>query len=229
MNAQNIARLATLVQSSPDLGFYVRELTVIAQDRAQQPGSLRPCISWIETHLSKLGECLSHICKLEIAQSKALRDVAFRGKFDTVTTLVLRHCTVVSNDRFIQLLNCFPSLQSLLCSSLDDIPYPKSEVTPRNTSFKSLIDLKFIGCTLRLPPIVDWLSSQSAYLAIETFTIGPIDRAAFESMQMFITTIAKTIKHLAISFLDMLDEDALGNCILSNAQEDKGSELTIIE
>ena len=167
-------------------------------------------------------------CKLEIAQSKALRDVAFRGKFDTVTTLVLRHCTVVSNDRFIQLLNCFPSLQSLLCSSLD-IPYTKSEVSPRNTSFKSLIDLKFIGCTLRLSPILDWLSSQSAYLAIETFTIGPIDRAAFESMQTFITTIAKTLKHLAISFLDMLDEEALGNCTLSNAQEDKGSGLTIIE
>ena len=54
-------------------------------------------------------------------------------------------------------------------------------------------------------------------------------RSAFVSMQTFITTIAKTLKHLAISFLDMLDEEALGNCTLPNAQQDKGSELTIIE
>ncbi|KAK7689774.1 hypothetical protein QCA50_006413 [Cerrena zonata] len=201
LDVQNITRFATLLQTSNDVAFYVHELVVIAKERPIPPGSIRPCISWLEVHLSKLGEKLPYVHKLEIRDSDALREVVFRG-FSSVTTLILKRCIVSNVDHYIRILNCFPSLQ-LVFNLRVNMKYPnKTDIVSNKATFLSLTSMEFIQCSFLFGLLFDWLSCQSSRLPVEEFSFGPVERAELAGVGRFLSASAKTMKNISISVVD---------------------------
>lgn len=206
LNGKNIVQFTNILQSSPDISFYVRELVVMAKERMQRPGMIRPCISWIEIHLSKLGGKLSYVHKLEILQSDALREVAFRS-FNSVQTLVLRRCNVSSVDRYIRFLNSFPSIRAVHNYR---VGITKPDVVSQEATFVSLTSIEFLHCSLHFSSLLGWLSSQSHRFPLETLAVGPIDYASLPPVGELLKAAAKTLEHICIYVTHDEDEDGSG-------------------
>lgn len=198
LSVQNISQFTTLLQSSPHLSFYVLELRINAKERPPPAGSIKPCISWIESHLSNLGEKLPNVHNLEVYNSRCLRYVAFRG-FGSVKTLMLRDCHLKNNNQYIQLLNCFPSLERVYNFSVT-IRERDSEITCSEAAFKSLTHLEFVLCDLVSKPLFRWFS-QRFLNNIETLTVIPDLLQSYElgPVETLVNVNAGSLKQLRIS------------------------------
>ncbi|THH28026.1 hypothetical protein EUX98_g6164 [Antrodiella citrinella] len=194
-----------LLNTSPDVGVYVRDLHVSVSTFERYP-------TWVDDRLPRMVPKMPHVTLLHLKGNGEYRAAAF-SNLTSVRELCLTHCQMYSMNEFVSAVGSFPHVDVIrlrdvqigMSQTLAPVP-PKLKKAPKVFEFSS--------SRLHGPPLVDWLISNNLH-GIESLTLVPLQRAALDSIGKLVQHAGPAIKHLKIGMVTLKSDTAFAEDLRS--------------
>ncbi|KAH8077030.1 hypothetical protein BXZ70DRAFT_709032 [Cristinia sonorae] len=206
LNARASEKFEKLLNESPGVGPYVRELHVSVSTFERTP-------TWVDSRLPHIASKLPNVTTLHMRGNGEYRAAAV-ADLTSVRELYLTHCEMYSMNEFVSIVGSFPHLQSVC---LRDVLVGRSQaLTPLAPKLKkSPKVLEFSSSRLDGPMFVDWLLAHDLW-EVESLIMVPIQRIAIECVGRFLRVASHSVKYMKIAMVALKSDTTFASEVRSN-------------
>lgn len=202
LNLRNGYKFSNLLESSPGIAPYVKEVHVTVSPRESPP--------WIDHYLPAISAKLPNVHTLHLGGRALYKSAPLLG-FQSIKNLHIIACEFESTNAFLTLLASLPDLVKAYTHEMcvyrdlvvDDGP-PMSR-TPSN--FKSLTFNSSRGDPEKS---ANWLISRSFNTTIEYFAVCPLQEVGLRPMGKFVKACGGVLKHFKLGLVAMKTQGGFG-------------------
>lgn len=191
LNQRTSEKFENLLNTSPDIGAYVRELHVSTSTFERPP-------TWVDERLPRIASRLSAVASLHLKGNGEYRAAPFYH-LSSVRELHMTHCEVYTMNEFASIIGSFQDLEVVCCR---DVLVGRSQTLDANPAKLKRAPrvLEFSSCRLDGPMLVDWLLINGLHNPL-SITLVPLQRAAIEAVGRFMRIAAPTLRSLKLAMV----------------------------
>jgi hypothetical protein len=198
LHVKNCQKFLRILETSPGIGPYVRELHITATQRESPP--------WIDKYLPAIAEKLPYVLVLHI-KGDATYSATPLLDFKSVRDLHVFNCDLESVNTMFTLFSSWPDLRTfdthnmrVFRNDADVSPEPTVQKSERTPVMKSII----LDCSSGdADKFVDWLIRNSFHLSLEYLSICPLKDIGLVSFGKLMKASAESLRYLKIALVGM--------------------------
>lgn len=201
LNLRNCEKFMRILEASPEVGPFVRELHVTVSAHESPP--------WIDNRLASISEKLPKVAALYL-KGKAIYTAPPLLGFQAIKSIHFLACELDSTATFLTLVGSFPHLESVYANEL--VVYRESDSAMkkfvpssdrRSQNFRSMT---FNSCRMDPDRFADFFATSGFQNTLDYFASCPLQEIALPAVGRILRSCGSRLKHFKLALVAMKEQ-----------------------